>query len=427
VSDRTAPEATLLEIAARRLPGGVLGGQRFTDELAFVVGRARGSHLWDVSGREYIDYLLGSGPMFLGHSHPAVVRAVTQQLADGSTYFLVNEPAIRLADEVCRAVPCGEQIRFTSTGSEATFFALRVARAFRKRDKIMKFEGGYHGSHDYALMSQTPKSPKAFPAAMPDSAGIPHVLEGEVLIAPYNDLPTVEALLAVHADSLAAVIVEPFQRIIPPREGFLEGVRRLTQRYGIPLIFDEVVTGFRFAYGGAQEAYGVTPDLATYGKIVGGGFPLAAVAGRADIMSGFDPRTEGTGAFVSQSGTLNGNPVASVAGLASLAELRKPGVYERVRAIGGALMTGLADLTKKLGVTAQVVGHPTVFDVFFTDTPIVDWRATLTNDAAKLKRFNEACLRKGVLKGGSKIYVSCAHTEAEVERTLAVFREALTA
>jgi glutamate-1-semialdehyde 2,1-aminomutase len=424
---RSPDEAALLELAGRRLPGGVLGTARYRDDLAFVVKRAQGAHLWDWSGREYIDYLLSSGPMFLGHAHPAVVRAVSEQLADGSTYFLVNEPAIRLADEICRAVPCAEQVRFTSTGSEATFFALRAARAFRHRDKIMKFEGGYHGSHDYALMSQTPKSPKAFPAAMPDSAGIPHVLEGEVLIAPYNDLPTVEALLAVHADSLAAVIVEPFQRIIPPREGFLEGVRRLTQRYGIPLIFDEVVTGFRFAYGGAQEAYGVTPDLATYGKIVGGGFPLAAVAGRADIMSGFDPRTEGTGAFVSQSGTLNGNPVASVAGLASLAELRKPGVYERVRAIGGALMTGLADLTKKLGVTAQVVGHPTVFDVFFTDTPIVDWRATLTNDAAKLKRFNEACLRKGVLKGGSKIYVSCAHTEAEVERTLAVFREALTA
>jgi len=424
---RSKDEQALLDLANQRLPGGVLGTGRFSDELAFVVKRARGSHLWDWSGREYIDYLLGSGPAFLGHSHPAVSQAVKEVLDDGTTYFLVNEPAIRLADEICKAVPCGEMVRFTSTGGEATFFALRAARAFRHRDKIMKFEGGYHGAHDYALMSQTPKSPKAFPAAMPDSAGIPQVLEGEVLIAPYNDLPTFEALLAVHADSLAAVIVEPFQRIIPPREGFLEGVRRLTQRYGIPLIFDEVVTGFRFAYGGAQETYGVTPDLATYGKIVGGGFPLAAVAGRADIMAGFDPRTEGTGAYVSQSGTLNGNPIASVAGLASLAVLREPGVYDSVRKIGGALMTGLADLTKKLGITAQVVGHPTVFDVFFTDTPIVDWRSTLTNDSAKMKRFNDACLRRGVLKGGSKIYVSIAHTEADVERTLAVFKEALTA
>jgi glutamate-1-semialdehyde 2,1-aminomutase len=424
---RSQDEAALLALASERLPGGVLGTSRFRDELAFVVKRAQGAHLWDWSGREYIDYLLGSGPMFLGHANPAVVRAVTEQLQDGSTFFMVNEPAIRLADEICRAVPCAEQVRFTSTGSEATFFALRAARAYRQRDKILKFEGGYHGSHDYALMSQTPKSPKAFPAAMPDSAGIPHVIEGEVLIAPYNDLPTVEALLAVHADSLAAVIVEPFQRIIPPREGFLEGLRRLTRRYAIPLIFDEVVTGFRFAYGGAQEHYGVTPDLATFGKIVGGGFPLAAVAGRADIMQGFDPRGEGTGAFVSQVGTLNGNPVAAAAGLASLAELRRPGVYDRVRTIGGALMSGLGDLVKKLGITAQVVGHPTVFDVFFTDTPIVDYRATLTNDAAKLRRFNEACLRRGILKGTSKIYVSCAHTEADVERTLAVFKDALTA
>ena len=424
---RTTDESKMLDLASQRLPGGVLGSSRFREDLAFVVKRAKGARLWDVSGREYIDYLLGSGPMFLGHAHPAVVRAVTEQLENGTTYFLVNEPAIRLADEICRAVPCGEQVRFTSTGSEATFFALRAARAFRHRDKILKFEGGYHGSHDYALMSSTPKSPKAFPAATPDSAGIPQVLESEVLIAPYNDLATVEALLAVHADALAAVIVEPFQRVIAPSEGFLKGVRALTQRYGIPLIFDEVVTGFRFAYGGAQELYGVTPDLATYGKIVGGGFPLAALAGRADIMQCFDPRLDGKGDYVAQVGTLNGNPVAAAAGLASLGELRKPGVYERVRTLGTALMDGVRDLVKKAGMKAQVVGHPTCFDIFFTDTPIVDYRATLTNDLAKLRRFNEECLKRGVLKGATKIYFSCAHTEADVAATLGVFKSALEA
>src|SRR5215475_642692 len=263
---RSSEESRLMEMAAQRLPGGVLGSSRFPDDLAFVVKRGKGSKLWDVSGREYIDFLLGSGPMILGHAHPAVVAAVREQLENGTTYFLVNEPVIKLADELCRAVPCAEQVRFTSTGSEATFFALRAARAWRKREKVLKFEGGYHGSHDYALMSSAPRSPKAFPAATADSGGIPQVLEGEVLIAPYNDLPTVEALLAVHADSLAAVIVEPFQRLIPPQAGFLEGLRELTRRREIPLIFDEVVTGFRLAYGGAQEAYGVTPDLATYGK-----------------------------------------------------------------------------------------------------------------------------------------------------------------
>jgi glutamate-1-semialdehyde 2,1-aminomutase len=424
---RSATETSLLETAARRLPGGVLGGTRHRDDMAFIVKRAKGSKLYDVSGREYIDYLIGSGPMFLGHAHPSVVRAVTEQLENGTTYFLVNEPILALAEEICRSVPCGEQVRFTSTGSEATFFALRAARAFRQRDKIMKFEGGYHGSHDYALMSSSPKSPKAFPAATPDSGGIPHVLEGEVLIAPYNDLPTVEALLAVHADSLAAVIVEPFQRLIPPQAGFLQGLRTLTQRYGIPLIFDEVVTGFRFAYGGAQEYYGVTPDLATYGKIVGGGFPLAAVAGRAHIMRCFDPRLEGSTEFVAQVGTLNGNPVAAVAGLATLAELRKPGVYERVRKIGNSLKDGLAALAKQAGIPAQIVGEPMVFDIFFTDRPVVDYRATLTSDGARLRRFNETCLRHGVLKGTNKIYMSVAHTEEDVERTLEVFKLAIAA
>src|SRR5438046_6563954 len=280
MSDQT----DLLQRAARVLPGGVLGSHRSGPGLEFVVREGRGAYLWDMSGRRYLDYLLGSGPMRLGHAHPAVVEAVQRQMERGTSYFVVNEPAIRLAEEIVAAVPCAEQVRYTSSGAEATFFALRVARAYRKRDKIMKFEGGYHGGHDYALMSVAPRSPKAFPAATPDSAGIPHVLEGEVLIAPYNDLATVEALLAVYADELAAVIVEPFQRLIPPQRGFLEGLRTLTRRHGIPLIFDEVVTGFRFAYGGAQEYYGVVPDLAAYGKIIGGGFPLAAVCGRREIM-----------------------------------------------------------------------------------------------------------------------------------------------
>jgi glutamate-1-semialdehyde 2,1-aminomutase len=422
---RTADERTLLETAERCLPGGVLGSARPPDELAFVVRRGRGSKIQDASGREYIDYLLGSGPMILGHAHPAVVEAVRRQVEDGTTYFLVNEPIVALAAELCRAVPCAEQVRFTSTGSEATFFALRAARAFRGRDKVMKFEGGYHGSHDYALMSSTPRSPKAFPAALPDSAGIPHVLEGEVLIAPYNDLATVEALLAVHADALAAVIVEPFQRLIPPQPGFLAGLRALTQRHGIPLIFDEVVTGFRFAYGGAQERYGVTPDLAALGKIIGGGFPLAAVCGRRDIMRAFDPRLEGTPDYVAQVGTLNGNPVAAVAGLATLGELRKPGAYGRLQQTGRALRQGLADAVARAGLRAQVIGDDTLFDIVFTDRPVTDYRAMLTADGALMKTFNTECLRRGVLKGGQKLYVSLAHTEADVARTLDVFGQAL--
>ncbi|MFQ5899556.1 MAG: aspartate aminotransferase family protein [Candidatus Methylomirabilia bacterium] len=415
---RLPEESRLLETVARCLPGGALGTARFPHEIAFVVKRAQGSKLYDVSGREYIDYLLGSGPLILGHSHPAVIAAVSEQLSKGTTYFLLNEPIIELAEVLCRTVPCCDQVRFTSTGSEATFFALRVARAYRKRDKILKFEGGYHGSHDYASMSSMPRSPKAFPAPTPDSAGIPHCLEGEVLIAPYNDLATADALISVYADQLAAVIVEPFQRVIPPANGFLQGLRALTQRYQIPLVFDEVVTGFRFALGGAQEYYGVIPDLAAYGKIIGGGFPLAAVCGREKIMRSFDPSLEGTPEFVAQVGTLNGNPVAAVAGLATLAELRKPGAYERLHRIGGTLRDGLADLVKRSGLPAQVAGAAPLFDVIFTDHPITDYRSTLTADQVLLRAFNHETLKRGVLKGSQKFYVSLAHTEGDVERTL---------
>src|SRR5262249_45078172 len=212
--------------------------------------------------------------------------------------FQLSEPAIALAEEICRAVPCAEQLRYTSSGSEATFFALRVARAFRKRDRVLKFEGGFHGTHDYSLMSVGPRAPKAYPAPTPDSAGIPHAIQEQVLIAPFNDLAETEAILAAHHQDLAAVIMEPFQRLIVPDRAFLEGVRAVTRRFEIPLIFDEIVTGFRFAYGGAQEYYGVVPDLAALGKIIGGGFPLAAVVGRAEIMRHLAPELEGTDEFV---------------------------------------------------------------------------------------------------------------------------------
>src|SRR6185503_20097271 len=239
----------LVQRAARVFPGGVLGNHRSGSDLEFVVREGRGAYLWDANGKRYLDYLLGSGPMLLGHAHPAVVEAVQQQMGRGTSYMLLNEPAIQLAEAIVKAVPCAEQVRFTSSGTEATFFALRVARAFRKREKVMKFEGGFHGAHDYALMSVVPRSPKAFPAPMSDSAGIPHAIEGEVLIAPYNDLATTEALIAQYHHELAAVIIEPYQRVIVPVQGFLAGLRDVTRRYDVPLIFDEIVTGFRLAYG----------------------------------------------------------------------------------------------------------------------------------------------------------------------------------
>ena len=415
----------LLERAARVLPGGVLGSHRSGPGLEFVVREGRGGHLYDVNGRRYIDYLLGSGPMVLGHAHPAVVEAVRRQMDRGTSYMLLNEPSIELAEEIVRAVPCAEQVRYTSSGSEATFFALRVARAFRKREKVLKFEGGFHGSHDYALMSVVPRSPKAFPAPMSDSAGIPHAIEGEVLIAPYNDLATTEALIAAHHEELAAVLIEPYQRTILPAPGFLEGLRRATQRHEVPLVFDEIVTGFRFAYGGAQEYYGVVPDLAAFGKVVAGGFPLACVAGPKAIMRHFDAALEGTPEYVWQAGTFNGNAISCAAGLATLAELRKPGAYERLFRTGTRLRDGLVAAVRKHGLAAQVSGEAPVFDIFFTDREILDYRATLTADRDQIKRFNQELVRRGVVKAVNKIYISLAHTDADVDETLGIFDEVL--
>jgi glutamate-1-semialdehyde 2,1-aminomutase len=425
VKPRSAEETKLLERARQRLPGGVLGTSRYADDVGFVVKHGKGSKIYDVSGREYIDYVMASGPMVLGHAHPAVVAAVRAQLEGGTTYFMVTEPVIELAEEICRAVPCAEQVRFTSTGSEATFFALRVARTARQRDKILKFEGGYHGSHDYSMMSSAPRSPKAFPAPVPDSSGIPRVLEDEVLVAPYNDLATVEGIVATHADELAAVIIEPFQRLIPPQPGFLQGLREITRRYGILLVFDEVVTGFRLAYGGAQQYYGVVPDIACVGKIVGGGFPLAAVCASADLMQPFDPGRDGKGEFISQSGTLNGNPIAAVAGLATLAELRKPGAYETLHGTGRRLMAGLAELAQKSGLPAQVVGEPVVFDILFTGEPVTDYRSLQKADGALARSFTTELIKRGVVKNTQKIYMSLAHTDADVARTLQACEDAL--
>jgi glutamate-1-semialdehyde 2,1-aminomutase len=422
---RSQHEQALLDKATRLLPGGVLGGYSVPAEFSFVVREARGARLTDVSGREYVDYILGSGPLVLGHAHPAVVAAVERQLSKGTTYFQLSEPTLELAEEICRAVPCAEQIRFTSTGSEATFFALRVARAFRQREKILKFEGGFHGTHDYSLMSVGPKSPKAFPAPTPDSAGIPHAIQEHVLIAPFNDLAETEAILAAHHADLAAVIMEPFQRLVPPEPGFLKGVREITKRFGVPLIFDEIVTGFRFAYGGAQEYYGVVPDLAAIGKIVGGGFPLAAVVGRGEIMRHLAPELEGTPEFVAQAGTLNGNPVAAVAGLATLAELRRPGTYERLFATGTRIKTALQAAADAAGLPAHVAGEAPVFEIYFTDRPITDYRATLTADRARHRAFTDELIRRGVVKAAQKFYVSLAHGEDEIRHTVEAFTQAL--
>ena len=277
-------ELALVERARGLLPAGGLGNVASDT----IIARGRAGRVWDVSGREYVDLLLGSGPMLVGHAHPEVTQAVLEQVPLGTTFFANNEPAIRLAAEIVDAVACAEKVRFVSSGTEADLYAMRLARAFRRRDKILKFEGGYHGMSDYGLMSLWPDRPGNFPQAAPDSAGIPASVRDDVLVCPYNDLATAQDLIRAHHDEIGGVIVEPMQRLITPEPGFLQGLREITREYGIPLIFDEVVTGFRLAYGGAQEYYGVVPDICTLGKVIGGGFPLAAIAGRDDIMAHLD-------------------------------------------------------------------------------------------------------------------------------------------
>ena len=414
-------ELALLEKAKRVLPGGTFGN--FPGEV--VIREGRGGRVWDESGKEYVDFLLGSGPMLVGHAHPDVTAAAQERIAQGTTFFANNRWGIELAEAIVAAVPCAEQVRFVSTGSEADLYAMRAARAFTKRDKILKFEGGYHGMSDYSLMSLAPERPGNFPQPIPDSAGIPRSLRDEILVAPFNDLEVVASLVREHRDELAGIILEPFQRIIPPAPGFLEGLRKITAQHGIPLIFDEVVTGFRLAYGGAQEYYGVVPDLCTLGKVIGGGFPLAAIAGRADIMAHFDRAKVGDEGFLKQIGTLSGNPVAAAAGLATLEILQRPGAYDRIFAIGCELMDTLAELLKRKGVTAQVVGEPPLFDVVFTGEPVRDYRGSLRGDADMMRRFNALLRERGILKGEQKYYVSLAHTPEDIRFTRDAWASAL--
>src|SRR6266404_6146659 len=407
--------------AKRVLPGGTFGN--FAAEV--VIREGKGGRVWDENGKEYIDYLLGSGPMLVGHAHPEVTEAAQAQIAKGTTFFANNRLGIELAEAIVEAVPCAEQVRFVSSGSEADLYAMRAARAFTRRDKILKFEGGYHGMSDYSLMSLAPKRSGNFPLPVPDSAGIPKSVRDDMLIAPFNDAEAVRALVREHRDELAGVIIEPFQRIIPPAPGFLEDVRKITAENGVPLIFDEVVTGFRLAYGGAQEYYGVVPDLCTLGKVIGGGFPLAAIAGRAEIMAHFDKDKVGDENFLVQIGTLSGNPVAAAAGLATMAILRRPGAYERIHATGRELMGALGELLKAAGIPAQISGEPPLFDVVFTDEPVRDYRSTLSGNTDKMRRFNALLRERGILKGESKYYISLAHTPDDIAFTINAWKEAI--
>ncbi|MGI9503811.1 MAG: aspartate aminotransferase family protein [Geminicoccaceae bacterium] len=402
-----------IERAASVLPAGGFGNF----EPGIVIREGRGARVWDEDGRAFIDYLIGSGPMLIGHSHPEVVEVVQAQVEKGMTFFASNAGGIALAEVICEAVACADQLRYVSTGGEADMYALRLARAHTGRDKIVKFEGGYHGMSAEGLMSLAPKRLQNFPLAVPDSAGIPESVRDQMLIAPFNDAEFFRGLIKEYAGEIAAVIVEPLQRLIPPAPGFLEALREETEKHGIVLIFDEVVTGFRLAYGGAQEHYGVVPDLCTLGKVIGGGLPLAAIAGKAEIMAHFDQTKAGEAGFTYQVGTLSGNPLAAAAGLKTLEILQRPGSYERLRNSGETIIDALREHLGKAGLPHRIVGDPVLFDVFFTDQDVSDYRAVLKSDAALARRFNQFLRERGILKPESKFYISLGLTDDDLAET----------
>ncbi|MEM9343284.1 MAG: aminotransferase class III-fold pyridoxal phosphate-dependent enzyme [Pseudomonadota bacterium] len=388
-----------------------------------VIGRGEGSRVWDEDGNEYVDYLIGSGPMLLGHGHPEVMEAVLEQLPNGMTFFANNAKGIELAEAIVDAVPCCEQVRFVASGGEADMYALRLARAYTGRDKILKFEGGYHGMSAEAQMSLAPERRVNFPQAVPDSAGIPQGVADQMLIAPFNDLGAVEALLAEHSD-VAAIIVEPLQRIIPAEPGFLQGLRDLCDRHAVLLIFDEIVTGFRLAYGGAQERYGVTPDICTLGKIIGGGFALAAVGASAEVMQHFDKARVGAEGWLMQLGTLSGNPVAAAAGLKTMEVLQRDRSYDRLRQIGGALQAMQSETLNAEGIAHRVCGDETLFDIYFTSSTCRDYRSARHDDPGRNVDYNAALRAGGVFKSPGKLYPSLAITKADLELSRAAFQAA---
>ncbi len=373
-----------------------------------------------MDGRWYIDYVGGAGANILGHCHPAVVEAIREQAGRGLHYFgTLNDLAIELTEELIGIIPCADKLAISTTGSEATFYAMRMARAFTGRDKILKFEGAYHGNHDYSNFASYPSKPANYPVAKADSGGIPGVLQPMVLVAPYNDLEAAGQIAGEHQDDLAAIIVEPLQRIVSAKPEFLSGLRELADETGAVLIFDEVVTGFRIALGGAQEVYGVIPDLATYGKIVGGGGPLSAVAGRADIVERANPKHKGAEDYAFMNGTLHGNPLAAAAGLATLRVLREPGFYEALFARSDALLAALQDVLDRHGLPALAAGRLSFWQfLFLTEEPEspID---IMRSDTAAMRKLDLEMLRRGVyVLPGVRRFVSAVNTEDDFEITV---------
>jgi glutamate-1-semialdehyde 2,1-aminomutase len=427
LSDKTRNRSKQIFDRAREvLVGGVNSPVRAFGSVGgtpVIVDRAAGAKLWDADGNSYIDYVCSWGALILGHADPGVVAALADQARRGTSYGMTCELEVELATMLARAIPSLERIRFVSSGTEATMSAIRLARAAAGRDLIVKFEGGYHGHGDSFLAKAGSGLATLGIAASP---GVPQAVAALTLDAPYNDLAAVEELFQAHPDAIAAVIVEPVAAnmgVVPPAPGFLEGLRDLTRRHGALLIFDEVITGFRLCYGGAQTYFKIEPDLTTLGKIIGGGLPVAAYGGRRDLMERVAPLGP-----VYQGGTLSGNPLAMRAGIETLKRLSAPGFYESLDRKGAQLAAGITKALAETGVAGQVAHVGSLLTLFFTGDPVRNYSDARKSDTKKFAAFFQGMPQRGILLAPSQfeaLFVSAAHTEENITGTAAACREAL--
>ncbi len=401
------------------IPGGVSSPVRAFKAVGgspLFVARAEGARFWDEDGRAFIDYVGSWGPMILGHSHPAVIEAVRQALARGTSYGAPCAGEVELAERITRHVSSVEKVRFVSSGTEATMSALRVARGFTGRRKILKFDGCYHGHADSLLVSA---GSGVATLGIPGSPGVPEGTVADTIVIPFNDVPALEAAFKAHGSDLAAVIVEPVcgnMGTVAPAAGYLEALREVTERHGTLLVFDEVMTGFRLALGGAQALYRIRPDMTCLGKIVGGGLPAAAYGGRSDVMAAVAP--DGP---VYQAGTLSGNPLAMAAGVAMLDELSKPGTYDALEARSARLEEGLRRAARDTGAVVTLNRVGSMITVFFCKGPVTDYATAKASDTKRFARFFHAMLERGVYLPPAQFeaaFVSLAHGDAEIGATL---------